>query len=312
MYVPLPPVLTYRARAFVPEKVGTPEGKVFEQVLEAEWTALVFARWYSDIPQRGVMRAVSPRLRRNTNLGVENLLHGSRYALKDVQEWLREHDNYRWSKNSMLYQEKGGSIDKPAQLRRKLEFVREFPRYRVRLASGVVPIRGTWADFNEDTPPRDIAVYHTEDYMDQYAPVQPRLRSVPDTLLEARHPPTLLLRDIVSPSSGVREIPQTMLEKFREARVADCVQHYARWDLGQENTSVPVAVREEAVVSCIVSLLRAEKDLRAEVRELRAALDTVDERLVSSEERASKAEERGDLLARAYSVLENDAHLRKI
>jgi hypothetical protein len=147
--------------------------------------------------------------------------------------------------------------------------------------------------------------------MDQYAPVQPRLRSVPDPLLEARHPPTLLLRDIVSPSSGVREIPQTMLEKFREARVADCVQHYARWDLGQENTSVPVAVREEAVVSCIVSLLRAEKDLRAEVRELRAALDTVDERLVSSEERARKAEERGDLLARAYSVLENDAQMRK-
>jgi predicted ribosome quality control (RQC) complex YloA/Tae2 family protein len=70
-------------------------------------------------------------------------------------------------------------------------------------------------------------------------------------------------------------------------------------------------VREEAVVSCIASLLRAEKDLRAEVRELRAALDTVDERLVSSEERARKAEERGDLLARAYSVLENDAQMRK-
>jgi hypothetical protein len=40
---------------------------------------------------------------------------------------------------------------------------------------------------------------------------------------------------------------------------------------------------EEAVVSRIVSLLRAEKDLRAEVRELRAALNTVDERLVPSE-----------------------------
>jgi hypothetical protein len=123
----------------------------------------------------------------------------------------------------------------------------------------VVPIRGTWEDFNEDTPSLDIAVYHTEGDMDQYAPVQPRLLSVLDTLLEARHPPTLLLRDIVSPSSGIREIRQTMLEKFREARVADCVQHYARWDLGQENTSVPVAVREEAVLSCIVSLLRAEK-----------------------------------------------------
>jgi hypothetical protein len=71
--------------------------------------------------------------------------------------------------------------------------------------------------------------------MDQYAPVQPRLRSVPDPLLQARHPPALLLRELDVPASGVREIPQKMLEKFREARVADCVQHYARWDLGQEN-----------------------------------------------------------------------------
>jgi hypothetical protein len=142
MCVPLPPVLTYRARAFLLEKVGTPEGTFFEQVLEAEWTALVFARWSSDIPQRGIMWALSPRLRRNiTDLGVENLLHGSRCAVKDIREWLREHDNYRWLENSMLYQEKGGSIDEPAQVCRKHEFVREFPRYRIRVASGVIPIR---------------------------------------------------------------------------------------------------------------------------------------------------------------------------
>jgi hypothetical protein len=102
-----------------------------------------------------------------------------------------------------------------------------------------------------------------------------------------------------------------MLEKFREARVADCVQHYARWDLGQENALGPVVVREEAVVCCIASLLRAQKELRAELREMRAALDTVHERLVDSDERARKAEERGDLLARAYSVFENDSHARK-
>jgi hypothetical protein len=42
-----------------------------------------------------------------------------------------------------------------------------------------------------------------------------------------------------------------------------------------------------------------------------AALDTVHERLVDSDERARKAEERGDLLARAYSVFGNDSHARK-
>jgi hypothetical protein len=29
IFVPLPPVLTYRARAFLPDKLGTPEGKFF-------------------------------------------------------------------------------------------------------------------------------------------------------------------------------------------------------------------------------------------------------------------------------------------
>jgi hypothetical protein len=89
------------------------------------------------------------------------------------------------------------------------------------------------------------------------------------------------------------------------------VQHYARWDLGQENSSAPVTVRDEASVSCIAPLIRAENDLRAEVRELLAAFGPVDGRIVASEERARKAEEGGDLLGRAYSVLENDAHVSK-
>jgi hypothetical protein len=89
MCVPLPPMLMYRARAFLPDIGGNPEGKFFEQILEAEWTALVFARWSSEIPQRGIMWALSPRLRGNiTDLGVENILQGSRYALKDVKDWL--------------------------------------------------------------------------------------------------------------------------------------------------------------------------------------------------------------------------------
>jgi hypothetical protein len=44
---------------------------------------------------------------------------------------------------------------------------------------------------------------------------------------------------------------------------------------------------------------------------MRAAVDAVHERLLDSDERARKAEERGDLLARAYSVFEKDSHARK-
>jgi hypothetical protein len=62
----------------------------------------------------------------------------------------------------MLYQEKGGSQDEPPQVQRKLEFVREFPRDRVRIASGALPTRGTWADIGEDTPTRIISVYDAE------------------------------------------------------------------------------------------------------------------------------------------------------
>jgi hypothetical protein len=72
-----------------------------------------------------------------------------------------------------------------------------------------------------------------------------------------------------------------------------------------------VAVRDEAAVSCIAPLIRAENDLLSEFRELLAALGPVDERLFASEERARKAEERADFLGRAYSVLENDAHVSK-
>jgi hypothetical protein len=83
--VPLPPVLTYLAKHFLPGVLDTPVGKFYEVVLETEWTALVFARWCCDIPQRGIMWSFPPpRLRRNvTQIGVgpsvgrESLLEGS-------------------------------------------------------------------------------------------------------------------------------------------------------------------------------------------------------------------------------------------
>ena len=117
MYVPLPPVLTYRARAFLPESAGTPEWRFFQKVLETEWTALVFSRWCADIPQRGIMWALGPRLRQRVNeLGLSSLLRGiprskddnpttsrsrplgsnylSSYFLVDVTDWLLENNRY--------------------------------------------------------------------------------------------------------------------------------------------------------------------------------------------------------------------------
>jgi hypothetical protein len=102
-----------------------------------------------------------------------------------------------------------------------------------------------------------------------------------------------------------------MLAKFRGAGVEECVQHYARHDMGLEDARELVPVREEAVVDCIASLLRVQDHMRKEIGGLRAALGSAEERLTESEERTRNAEDRSDLLARAFSVLENDTRARK-
>jgi hypothetical protein len=49
MYVPLPPILTCRASAFIPDKVDDDSWAFYQSVLEAKWTVLVFSRWYADM-----------------------------------------------------------------------------------------------------------------------------------------------------------------------------------------------------------------------------------------------------------------------
>jgi hypothetical protein len=98
MHVTLRPVLTYRARAFLPDRVDTPEGEFYHRVLEAEWTALVFARWCSDIPQLGIMWALPPRVRGNVReFGVPVLIGKGTYHQHDVDKLLREYDKNLWS-----------------------------------------------------------------------------------------------------------------------------------------------------------------------------------------------------------------------
>jgi hypothetical protein len=97
MAVPLPPAITYRACMLLMEKYGTSESRFWWMVVEAEWTLLVFGRWCADIPQRGIMCRLSPRIRRTLDtLGVETLLHYCPYSTADVRSWLQAHDQNLW------------------------------------------------------------------------------------------------------------------------------------------------------------------------------------------------------------------------
>jgi hypothetical protein len=127
MMVPLPPVLTYRGSRFLSDYRGTPEGEFYERVLETEWTASIFARWCSDIPQRGIQWRLLPRVRENIDaIGLDVLLRGSRYSVRDVQFWLGEHDAHPWEARTQENLVRGPTRTGPAVSQTLFEFVRIF------------------------------------------------------------------------------------------------------------------------------------------------------------------------------------------
>lgn len=123
MLVPLPPVLTYRARFLLEEH--TPEGKFWWQVFEAEWTVLVFARWCTDIAQRSLMWALPRRIRENIDtMKVDRLMRGSRYKIATVKAWLHDHDRYDWTAKQQRYRIRGPTACQPELAEELTEFVR--------------------------------------------------------------------------------------------------------------------------------------------------------------------------------------------
>jgi len=326
MLVPLPPVLTYRSRAFLPEKAGTPEAEFFQRILEAEWVALVFSRWCSDIPQRGLMWALAPRLRRGVNeLGLVFLLRGSKYSLATVTDWLWEHDHYDWGATTMLHKERCPNPGDVPRLRRMQEFVREYNRYRVVAPQSPSPTRGIWADLSPNPMPAPELVgdpykpygldepycprpsqqgsvpqsgrlaleYGSGGEFDRYAPVRPDFRGALAPILAERYPPAVTSSDRGEPLGwDMREIPPTLYQKLREAHLEDCVQHYARLVFNRDESSGVVPVTEEALVTCISSFRRGQQEMWAQIGELQASLDLMCYKLESSEDRVAKAEER--------------------
>jgi hypothetical protein len=332
MYVPLPPVLTYRASAFLPDKVDDDSWPFYQRVLEAEWTVLVFARWCADIPQRGIMWALSPRLRANLQeLGISKLLQGSKYALSDIQAWLLDHDNHPWDSGTQLYAG-GGRGQGPSQGARLVEFVRAYPAYRIPLdETRAVAPRGIWAAVvtpmgGSASDGRKSGVQMSDE--SPRLPAVPRLRSVPlaDPLSDC-DPYAIESQDLHSgyirdsrrfaaadpdPRATIpyqresemdRDITPSLHRRLEEFRLEATVAYYAPRTMGNVSHGCHGPLSEAAIVECIAYLHGSYTDSLAELEKQQQANVELRRRLTSAEERAERASAHAALMEDAYAVV---------
>jgi hypothetical protein len=146
MFVPLPPVLTYRASRLLPEARHRGEAKFWWTVFEAEWITLVFSRFCADIVQRRIMWRLPMRARLGiATMGVAQLLQGSPYGISDVKKWLCDHYLHPWNEKRMSYVARGPTADGPALTEELTEFVRLYESHGAQ--------RGT-------SSPRQLPNYH--------------------------------------------------------------------------------------------------------------------------------------------------------
>lgn len=331
MYVPLPPILTYRTSAFLPENADNDTWEFYQRVLEAEWTVLVFARWCADIPQRGIMWALSPRLRANLHeLGIANLLKGSKYTMSDVQAWLLDHDNHPWASGTQLYAG-GGRGQGSSQGARLVEFVRVYPAYRIHL-DGVITAghSGIWAaavdTMGGATSERRNNYENITDESPRL-PAVPRLRSVPladphsddpyaaesfaarsgyfrdSRRLTAAAPDARANIPYYREAEWDREITASLHRRLEEARLEASVAYYAPRTMGNGSNGVQGPLSEAAIVECIAYLYGSYTDTRAELENQRQANAELKRRLTSAEDRAERAAAHAALMEDAYAVV---------
>jgi hypothetical protein len=124
-FVPLPPVLTYRASILLE---NTPEGKFWWQVFEVEWTVLVFSHWCNDLAQRSLMWVLPRRIRENIDtMGVDRLMPGSRYKVATVKAWLHHHYIYDWTAKKQRYRLRCPTTRAPELAEELTEFISIYP-----------------------------------------------------------------------------------------------------------------------------------------------------------------------------------------
>jgi hypothetical protein len=197
MFVPHPPVLTYRASRLLPKASHRGEAKFWWTVFEAERITLVFSRFCADIVQRRIMWRLPMRARLGiSTMGVAQLLQGSTYGISDVKTWLCDHDLHHWNKKRMSYVERRPTADGPALTKELTEFVR--------LYESIGAQRGTYSR-------RQLPNYHRRS-----SPVAYDVDSqVEDTTQSTSQSPTVSHTDHRSPESPIFGSPESPTFKPR-------------------------------------------------------------------------------------------------
>jgi hypothetical protein len=97
MYVPLPPVVTYRGSQLIRKD------PTHWTIFRTEWTALVFGRWVADIHFRGLLWRLPPKVRVwVSQLGMAALLQGSPVTAAEAQALLTDHENVDWTRYEVV------------------------------------------------------------------------------------------------------------------------------------------------------------------------------------------------------------------
>jgi hypothetical protein len=97
MFVPLPPVVTYRGSELIR---GYP---LHWTIFRTEWTALVFGRWVTDIHFRGLLWQLPQKVRSWTNqLGISVLSQESPLSLDEAHALLAVHDAVEWTQYEVV------------------------------------------------------------------------------------------------------------------------------------------------------------------------------------------------------------------
>ena len=124
MFVPLPPLLTYRASRLIE---GGSDAEYWHTVFEAEWVVLVLSRWCADIIQRRIMWRLPGQARVGIDtMGLGKLLRDSPYGVDQLRRWLYDHDLHLWGASFMSRMLRGPSRGEEALYENVEEFVRVY------------------------------------------------------------------------------------------------------------------------------------------------------------------------------------------
>jgi hypothetical protein len=124
MFVPLPPLPTYRASRFIE---GGNDVEYWHTVFEADWVVLMLSRWCADIIQRRTMWRLPGQARSGIDtMGLGKFLRGSPYGVDQLRRWIYDYDLHLRGSKFMSRMLRGPFRGEEALYENVEEFVRAY------------------------------------------------------------------------------------------------------------------------------------------------------------------------------------------